>query len=670
MQYFKITAICGDADWVEGNNNRADFLKRKQSINQLSYDYNIKYTLDLFLFISDILDERVTLGVITDAVFDVEFEARKFLRYLKIKAEDIRKEEIVFERLRHLINSAERNDYIYDGEEVFERFSLGVIYHRGLRHIGFDEKILPGSTKEKNYAAAEKLLVKSKMQEELDRIYECKVQKNILGHPVHYVVMTDDGETMDCMTEILMMALYENNRIHNKRYGEISVVAHLRNSYNEINCLYRSCIGGTVVIRFLDNDDYEDDRASVNRELIEELSFIVKKYMNRVLTIFCMGRECTKKKEIIYEYLPGLTMVEIDEEYVYNDEAKNYLAVMAKDMHVRTNKKLFAKIVENKGYLADELKSIFDTWYNRKLREQYYLPYNNIKAIGSRIKESKPKGSAYKELMEMPGLTDAKKIINEVIDYYKAQKLFAEKGMKQDIMSMHMIFTGNPGTAKTTCARLFAEIMKDNHVLSKGKLIEVGRGDLVGRFVGWTAPTVIKKFKEAEGSVLFIDEAYSLVDDRDGCYGDEAINAIVQEMENHRGDVVVIFAGYPDKMEGFLDKNPGLRSRIAFHVPFNDYTPSELCDISGIIAQKKGINISDDAMEKLEKLYESSAAMKDFGNGRFVRNVIEKAKLAQARRLIKMDYDSVNSKDVETILPEDIEMPAFKCKDAHIGFAV
>ena len=119
--------------------------------------------------------------------------------------------------------------------------------------------------------------------------------------------------------------------------------------------------------------------------------------------------------------------------------------------------------------------------------------------------------------------------------------------------------------------------MKENRLLSKGNLIEVGRGDLIGKYVGWTAPMIQKKFKQAEGGVLFIDEAYSLVDDRDGSYGDEAINTIVQEMENHRDNVVVIFAGYPDKMESFLQKNPGLRSRIAFHVPFDDYSTEELC---------------------------------------------------------------------------------------------
>ena len=269
----------------------------------------------------------------------------------------------------------------------------------------------------------------------------------------------------------------------------------------------------------------------------------------------------------------------------------------------------------------------------------------------------------------MIGLTEAKKVINQALNYYKAQKLFAEKGMKADKPAMHMVFTGNPGTAKTSVARLFARIMKDNDLLSKGNLIEVGRGDLVGKFVGWTAPAIQKKFREAQGSVLFIDEAYSLVDDRSGSFGDEAINTIVQEMENHRDDVVVIFAGYPDEMERFLQKNPGLRSRIAFHVPFADYDTTELCDIASLIANKKGLSLSDDAQKKLISVFENAKAENDFGNGRYVRNVIEKAKMAQATRLLAMDFESISDNDVVTICADDIEMPEIKKPTAkRIGF--
>ena len=212
--------------------------------------------------------------------------------------------------------------------------------------------------------------------------------------------------------------------------------------------------------------------------------------------------------------------------------------------------------------------------------------------------------------------------------------------------------------------------MKENNLLSKGNLIEVGRGDLVGKYVGWTAPTIQKKFKEAQGSVLFIDEAYSLVDDRDGSFGDEAINTIVQEMENHRNDVVVIFAGYPDKMESFLQKNPGLRSRIAYHVPFSDYDTESLCEIAKLIAKQKGLKFTKEAFEKLYGLFDAARTGSDFGNGRFVRNVIEKAKMAQATRLLTMDFDSVGSKDITTITSEDIELPkaSTKPKTKQIGF--
>jgi SpoVK/Ycf46/Vps4 family AAA+-type ATPase len=234
---------------------------------------------------------------------------------------------------------------------------------------------------------------------------------------------------------------------------------------------------------------------------------------------------------------------------------------------------------------------------------------------------------------------------------------------------MHMIFSGNPGTAKTTAARLFSRIMRENGLLSRGQLVEVGRSDLVGRFVGWTAQIVRTKFKEASGGVLFIDEAYSLVDDRDGSYGDEAISTIVQEMENHRADVIVIFAGYTDKMEGFLAKNPGLRSRIAFHVPFADYDSGELRQIAELISKKNGMKFESAALDKLEKVFDAAKTRADFGNGRYVRNVFEQAKMNQASRLLKKDFASITEEEITTIFAEDIVIPETKAPHKRsIGF--
>ena len=343
---------------------------------------------------------------------------------------------------------------------------------------------------------------------------------------------------------------------------------------------------------------------------------------------------------------------------------------MAKDSEINTDQMLFEKLEDEKGYLAPDLHNIFDDWYNNKLKTAVYPQYKDIVTVNREVIKAAPKGSAYDELNQMIGLDDAKKVINQALNYCKAQKLFADRGMKRDHPTMHMIFTGNPGTAKTTVARLFAKIMKENNLLSKGNLIEVGRGDLVGKYVGWTAPMIQKKFKEAQGSVLFIDEAYSLVDDRNGSFGDEAISAIVQEMENHRDNVVVIFAGYPDKMECFLQKNPGLRSRIAYHVPFSDYDTESLCEIAKLIAKQKGLVITEEAYEKLSVMFDAARTENDFGNGRYVRNAIEKARMAQATRLLTMDLDSIESKDIFTITADDIELPkvSTKSKTKQIGF--
>ena len=446
----------------------------------------------------------------------------------------------------------------------------------------------------------------------------------------------------------------------------------MRGESSAYDQFYKSNAGGTVIVQYSadygDTDDEDTDNGI--RDTIEKLCNYIKKYRHQVLTILCLPRECTKLKELFYENLGTVSFVELKEEFLKGEQAGDYLKLLARENHVRTDKKLFAKLEGNRGYLAPELRAIFDGWYNNKLKTTVYPQYKEITTVKTEVEKAKPKGDAYKELMEMIGLTEAKNVILQALNYHKAQKLFADKGMKVDRPAMHMVFTGNPGTAKTTVARFFARIMRENGLLSRGHLVEVGRGDLVGKYVGWTAQTVQKKFEQAEDGVLFIDEAYALVDDRSGSYGDEAINTIVQEMENYRDDMVVIFAGYPDRMEEFLQKNPGLRSRIAYHVPFADYSVEELCSIAALTAQKKGLHLDDQAQEKLTFVFETARRQADFGNGRYVRNILEKAKMAQATRLLTKDYESLTQEDITTLCAEDIEMPEIAAPARpRIGFS-
>ncbi len=309
---------------------------------------------------------------------------------------------------------------------------------------------------------------------------------------------------------------------------------------------------------------------------------------------------------------------------------------------------------------------------NIRKKEIFLITKEDICMLEKDKKSDRKNGAARQELDEMTGLSSVKTIIHKAVASYKLKKLCMDKGIHKESPSLHMVFTGNPGTAKTTVARLFAEILKDEKILPSKNFIETGRAELVSPLVGATAPLVKKKFKEAQGGVLFIDEAYSLCDNYEDGLGDEAINTLVQEMENHRDDVIVIFAGYPDKMQQFLDRNPGMSSRIAFHVEFEDYSTHELCDITRLMLSRKQMRITDAAMEKLRKIYDSVKKSRDFGNGRFVRKMLEEAEMNLAERISQSDESKITAELITTIEEADIPEHIAKKqqKKNSIGFYV
>ena len=351
-----------------------------------------------------------------------------------------------------------------------------------------------------------------------------------------------------------------------------------------------------------------------------------------------------------------MSFVELKESALHAARAKRYLEDKAKADHLEATPALYKTTESSKMYFVSELDVVYDEWYSAQLRTEIFSQYRDFESVGRKIVK-KNKGCAYDELQGLIGLREAKRVIDKAIAFYKAQKVFKACGIPQSDISMHMVFTGNPGTAKTTVARLLGLILYENDVMPTGHVIEVGRADLVGKYVGWTAQIVKKKFEQARGGILFIDEAYSLLDDKNGLYGDEAINTIVQEMENERNNTVVILAGYPDRMESFLQRNPGLRSRIAFHVPCADYDTNELCDIAALIAKKDGLALSEQAQEKLSAIFEAARRTPEFGNGRFARNIVESARMEQAARLISMDCDSVTETEIKTLYAEDFAAP-------------
>ncbi len=617
-----------------------------------------------------IRDESATFVVIAKSPDIVKVQFENYVKEPLFQITTYKSEEITFSSFSSLLTSAQRNSFIIDDDEVLERFELdGLQPHRGGYEFGealIDDSLSIDDCKK----IASELLFENTMHPELDRIAKTNTAKSI-GHPVHYILRVDNRDIRKTVYKSLLSALYSKGRIKNKRYSFVDYNSESSFPDSTFDALYRSSAGGAVVIRYTDSDENDNQFAKRGTDVIASVCDIAVKYKNSVLTIICVPKDVNKVKEDFLLNFGSTAFIEIYEDIAFGTVAESYLKTKAKENKVRTDKKLMRSLQDGKGYTAAELNRIFDDWYSRKLRNEIYPEYKMAEATKVKIKEEQPKGTAYEKLEKLIGLENAKEVMNNALNYFKAQKLFADRGMIAERPSMHMVFTGNPGTAKTTVARLFAEIMKENGLLTSGDMFEVGRADLVGKYVGSTAPLVKSAFKRAKGGVLFIDEAYSLVDDRDGLFGDEAINTIVQEMENHRKDTIVIFAGYSDKMEGFLNKNPGLRSRIAFHIPFEDYSVNELCDIAKLIASEKKLTLSPNAESKLATVFEAACKNADFGNGRFARNILEKAKMAQANRLMKMDFDMITDKDLTTIIADDIEMPKEKTeeKEIKIGFS-
>ena len=284
-------------------------------------------------------------------------------------------------------------------------------------------------------------------------------------------------------------------------------------------------------------------------------------------------------------------------------------------------------------------------------------------------KAAQPDNTDYMAMLDgMTGLAEAKEQIGKIAAFAKMKKALSERGRRDLPLTLNMEFVGNPGTGKTTVARIVARILYQTGILPCADVIEAGRADVVAKYVGHTAARVKELFQRAQGKLLFIDEAYSLVDCRENDFGDEAIHAIVQEMENNRDKTVVIFAGYPDKMAEFFNRNPGLRSRVPFSIRFEDYSAEEMAQIADLEAGKRGFGISGDAREKIIRICKEVSARQTAGNGRFCRNLVENAILCYASRVYGEDGGADNADciltDTDFILPDG----ETENKKTRIGF--
>lgn len=475
---------------------------------------------------------------------------------------------------------------------------------------------------------------------------------------------------------ILYIKLKQNNELD---LGNYNIIIRNNSSYNLLNDFIKVCAKIFVKYNIIENDNIcyldkvinsrrdcpfdkisiiEDGIIVINEKKLrinysdelDNLKRLIKQFKDKIFifedTNFCEG-ETDGELGDVASFRMTIDKISLDDKIIY---CKNKL-----DEHQLNYKKQDIKeyvdvpfwILKNmviKLIIECKSKNIkcVDKQMLRKSKEFYS---NTTTKRNRKQKNTKQEKNAKNEMNELIGLENIKEQMNKILNYIKLNK---ERGQ---IPSLHMCFTGNPGTGKTSIARVIGKIFEQENILSgSGEFIEIHGRDLVDKYVGWTAQKVHNIVEKAIGGVLFIDEAYSLVSDRRGGFEDEAIATLIKEMEDHRNEICIILAGYTDEMNNLIRLNPGFESRIQFTINFPDYNENELLEIFDMLCKKEKYRLSDKCKENLINNFKEAKNENNFGNGRYVRNLFEKVKFEQASRIVQ-----TSSKAVNFITKNDIE---------------
>ena len=675
---FNITFQTKRLRMAEQQRTKGQFVSQIRELNDVLGTERMEEDIQAFIY-QESSDKYSMIAALDQLQKPSVDKLQKFLRSLlesqynmqNIEVHELR--EITVDNFRKLLTRGDRINFI-DEYRISDDLKINFDSNRD---FDVSENIcsINKLSHSQSLRQARKLMADPSFIDEFERIYsKDNNRKKFYGHPVHYKILAGSYFAAMKMIDLLVGALYVNKRLVSQRITRITNITERCYAEMDFENLIKRAEGSTVVIELQGAQDNDTNYANSYEEVVDFISEVVRKYQRNTLCIFVeMVDQPGFAPKLISNLQDDLNIIELQEGAGNREQALDYLKYIkdSSDMNYYTDEDLEKALGDRLSFRASDIHQISDKLYSDGLKNKIYPAYQQVDCF-TISDDIRNKDDAYHILQKMIGLVEQKETLEKITASFKVQKMRSEAGLTRCKPSRHMCFTGNPGSAKTTVARLFADILSKEGILETGRFIECGRGDLVGKYVGWTANIVQKKFRQAKGGVLFIDEAYSLVEHWSGSYGDEAISTIVQEMENHRDDVIVIFAGYTDKMKNFLDRNEGLLSRIAFHLNFPDYNAKELIDILKLMADDKGYKLTDEVLKECRKIFDKAVKKENFGNGRFVRNLLEQAEMKQAQRIFK---ESKNKKiDKDQLIHLSVEdfsdglSEVYKRSRAKIGF--
>ena len=456
------------------------------------------------------------------------------------------------------------------------------------------------------------------------RKYDEGIETNYI--PFNVIVEVNNKETKDDLISILESACISFNYIKNNNKKQISFI----NLDKDISYDY-----GFITItnlKGINNIDASEQTKFFNNledffSKDEKTTTLVIGSKEEVLNFF-LGRESIKNRYFSFNIV-GV-----------NPDVQDIYEYVVDNTNIDDNKK-----IELLDYITKTYKGQDYVLYRNDLVK--YISFN--KEI-PKYEERKSLDEIFKDLNDLVGLDKVKKVLYELVDVINLKEKANDLTIKD--LNLHMVFLGNPGTGKTTIARIISNILYNLGYIKENKLIEVSSKDLVGQYVGQTAPKTMDVINKSLNGVLFIDEAYTLAVKGENSYNAEAIATLIQAMENYRDRLVVIFAGYTREMQDFLNSNSGIVSRIGYTLEFDDYTTEELIKIFNSFATKNGFIVDDEAVKYLEDVINENRNIKNFGNARFVRNIYEKTVIKHATNV----KDKKQKKILKTITKDDISI--------------